>query len=123
MLVVEDEGMIRMMLACDLEDAGFTVIEASNADVAIAKMIERSDIAVVVTDVRMPGSIDGLGLAAWMCEHAPSVPIVITSAFVAGPNMAAINPAIARIIFKPYRPHEVTTWVQELISRSADPPN
>ena len=115
-LVVEDEGMIRIVLASELEDAGFVVIEARNADVAMAIITDRSDIAVVVTDIRMPGSIDGLGLVAWMRERAPSVPIVITSAFAELPDIAAINPAITQIVAKPYALQEVVTCVREVSS-------
>ena len=122
-LVVEDEAMIRMTLVCELEDAGFVVIEAKNADVAMAMLTDRSDIVVVVTDVRMPGSIDGFGLAAWMREHAASVPIIITAGFAELPDIAAINPAIARIVAKPYRSQEVAVWVREVSSRAATPPN
>ena len=122
-LVVEDEAMIRMTLVCELEDAGFVVIEAKNADVAMAMITDRSDIVVVVTDVRMPGSVDGLGLAAWMREHAASTPIVITSALAELPDIAVINPAIARIVAKPYRSQEVAAWVREVSSRAATPPN
>lgn len=122
-LVVEDEAMIRMTLVCELEDAGFVVIGAKNADVAMAIITDRSDIVVVVTDVRMPGSVDGFGLAAWMREHAASVPIVITSGLAELPDIAAINPAIARIVAKPYRSQEVAAWVRELSSRAVTPPN
>ena len=122
-LVVEDEAMIRMTLVCELEDAGFVVIEAKNADVAMAMLTDRSDIVVVVTDVRMPGSVDGLGLAAWMREHAASTPIVITSALAELPDIAVINPAIARIVAKPYRSQEVAAWVREVSSRAATPLN
>ena len=122
-LVVEDEAMIRMTLVCELEDAGFVVIEAKNADVAMAMITDRSDIVVVVTDVRMPGSVDGLGLAAWMREHAASTPIVITSALAELPDIAVINPAIAQIVAKPYRSQEVAAWVREVSSRAATPLN
>ena len=122
-LVVEDEGMTRMVLASELENAGFVVIEAKNADVAMAVITDRSDIAVVVTDIRMPGSVDGLGLAAWMREHVPSVPIIITAAVAELPDTAAINPAIARIVDKPYEPQEVATWVGDVSSRAVTPPN
>ena len=115
-LVVEDEAMIRMTLVWELEDAGFVVLEAKNADVAMAMLTDRSDIVVVVTDVRMPGSVDGLGLAAWMREHAASTPIVITSALAELPDIAVINPAIARIVAKPYSSQEVAAWVREVSS-------
>ena len=122
-LVVEDEAMIRMTLVCELEDAGFVVIEAKNADVAMAMITDRSDIVVVVTDVRMPGSVDGFGLAAWMREHAASTPIIVTSALAELPDIAVINPAIARIVAKPYRSQEVAAWVREVSSRAATPLN
>ena len=122
-LVVEDEAIIRMSLVWELEDAGFVVIEAKNADVAMAMLTDRSDIVVVVTDVRMPGSVDGFGLAAWMREHAASTPIIVTSALAELPDIAAINPAIARIVAKPYRSQEVAVWVREVSSRAVTPPN
>lgn len=122
-LVVEDDGLIRMVLASELEDAGFVVIEAKDADVAMATIADRSDIAVVVTDVRMPGSVDGLGLAAWMREHVPSVPIIIAAAFAEFPDIAAINPAIARVVAKPYNSQDVATYVREVSSRAGTSPN
>ncbi len=54
-LVVGDEAVIRAILAEELEDAGFTVVEADSADAAVAAFAGRSDIGVVVTNVRMPG--------------------------------------------------------------------
>lgn len=116
-LVVEDDGLIRMVLAGELEDAGFAVIEAKDADVAMAMITDRPDIAVVVTDVRMPGSIDGLGLAAWMREHVPSVPIIVATGHAEFPEIATINPAISRVIAKPYRSQDVAMLVRELSSR------
>ncbi len=65
-LVVEDEAIIRMLLIDELEDAGFVVMEAEGADAAVVILSNGATIGVVVTDVRMPGSMDGLGLAAWM---------------------------------------------------------
>ncbi len=113
-LVVEDESMIRMGLTCLLEDSGYRVVEAENADVALLKLAEQRDIQAVITDLRMPGSIDGLGLAAWMREHRPKVPIVITSGFGTLPDLAAINPAIARVVTKPYRAQEASSWLRDL---------
>ena len=71
----------------------------------------------------MPGSVDAPGLAAWMGEHAASVPIVITATLAELPDIAAINPAMARIVAKPYRPQEVAERVREVSSRAVTPPN
>ncbi len=113
-LVVEDEALIRMLLVEELEGAGFCVIEAENADAAMAILSNRSDIAFVLTDIRMPGSIDGVGLASWMREQTPSVRIIVTSGFATPPDFNAINPAIARIVAKPYRPQDAANWLRDL---------
>lgn len=118
-LVVEDEAVIRTILAEVLEDAGLVVVEADGADAAIAAFAGRSDISVVVTDVRMPGSMDGLGLARWMREHAPAVPIVITSGFAQQSDAAAINPAIVRVVAKPYVSRSVADWVAALAGQAS----
>jgi CheY-like chemotaxis protein len=62
-LVVEDDFLIRMHAAEMIEEAGFEVVEASNADEAVAILEGRPNIAVVFTDIQMPGSMDGLKLA------------------------------------------------------------
>jgi DNA-binding NtrC family response regulator len=113
-LVVEDEALIRMLLVDELEIAGFTVIEAENADEAIKALDDRHDVAVVATDVRMPGTIDGLGLAAWMRNHHAGVPIIIMSGFATTPDTEAINPAIVRVVAKPYRAREVANWLRAM---------
>lgn len=116
-LVVEDEAMIRMMLVDELEDAGFSVIEAENADAAMASLNSDLNISAVVTDVRMPGSIDGFGLAMWMQEHRPSMPIIITSGFSTPPDIASINPLVARIVGKPYRPQDVARCLNDMVAQ------
>jgi len=83
-LVVEDEPMQRMMAVDLVEEAGFDVVEASNADEALIILEERSDIRIVFTDVDMPGSLDGLKLAAVIRDRWPPIEIVITSGKAAG---------------------------------------
>ena len=63
-LIVEDEVLIRLGAADMLVDAGFDVAEANNADEAIQILETRPDITLVFTDIQMPGSMDGLKLAA-----------------------------------------------------------
>src|ERR1700753_1511065 len=63
-LIVEDEFLIRMQAVEMVSAAGFDVVEAESADEAILILERRSDIAVVFTDINMPGSMDGLRLAA-----------------------------------------------------------
>src|ERR1700693_4374987 len=81
-LVVEDEFLIRINAAEMIEEAGFEVLEASNADEAVAILEARLDIAVVFTDIQMPGSMDGLKLARAVRDRWPPIHIVATSGFV-----------------------------------------
>jgi CheY-like chemotaxis protein len=81
-LVVEDEVLIRMSIADSLEEAGFTVYEAANADQAIKLLEVHQDIRVLFTDIDMPGSMDGLRLAEAVRNRWPPVKIIITSGHV-----------------------------------------
>jgi CheY-like chemotaxis protein len=65
-----------------IEEAEFDVIEASNADEAIAILEARPDITVLFTDIQMPGSMDGLKLAAAVKGRWPPIKIVATSGLV-----------------------------------------
>ena len=81
-LVVEDDFLIRMNAAEMIADAGFDVIEAASADEAIVILEDRLDITVVFTDIQMPGSMDGLKLAAAIRGRWPPIKIVATSGLV-----------------------------------------
>ena len=105
-LVVEDEALIRMMLTDALEDSGFTVREAGTADRAIEILGKGEAIDFVVTDVRMPGRVDGIGLVAWMREHRNTTPVVVTSGYVTEAEAKAANPD-AVVVAKPSSPSAI----------------
>jgi CheY-like chemotaxis protein len=78
-LVVEDETFVRMDVVEMLRVAGFDVLEAANADEAIGMLERSTDIRLVVTDIDMPGSMNGLKLAAAVRDRWPPVSIIATS--------------------------------------------
>ena len=78
-LIVEDEFLLRMSAVAMIEDAGFEVLEAGDADEAITMLESRSDIRLVFTDIQMPGSMDGLKLAAAVKGRWPPIKIIATS--------------------------------------------
>jgi len=78
-LVVEDEPLLRMMAVDLVESAGFVAVEAANADEAVQILETRTDIRIVFTDIDMPGSIDGMMLAAAVRDRWPPIEIIITS--------------------------------------------
>ena len=79
-LIVEDELLIRIEFADYLRSCGFKVLEARHAREAILT-IEGSGILIdlVFSDVQMPGSIDGFGLAKWIRKNRPGLPVILTS--------------------------------------------
>jgi CheY-like chemotaxis protein len=99
-LVVEDEPFVRLDAIDMLTNAGFRVIDAASADEAIAILEVRRDIRVVVTDIQMPGSMDGLKLAAMIRDRWPPIALIVTSGrIVLEPHDL---PERGRFLQKPY---------------------
>lgn len=79
-LVVEDDALIRMDAAAILEDAGYRVLEAGGSDEALAVLADHcTEIDVLFTDVDMPGSINGFGLAREAARFWPHMNILVAS--------------------------------------------
>jgi CheY-like chemotaxis protein len=76
LLVVEDEVLVRMMLAEELRDAGFPALEAAHADEAIDMLRHVPDIKLMISDIRMPGSMDGIALARLARSEHPDIKII-----------------------------------------------
>src|SRR6266705_2766353 len=104
-LIVEDDYLLRLDAADMIGAAGFDVVEAANADEAIAILESRNDITVVFTDVQMPGSMDGLKLARAIRGRWPPIKIVATSGHLRVGEMDL--PEGGRFLPKPYSPTEV----------------
>jgi CheY-like chemotaxis protein len=81
--VVEDEVLVRMMIAQELRIAGFLVVETANPVEALEVLAKRDDIAVVFTDVRMRGPVDGIAFARRLRSQSRDLKIVLTSGHLA----------------------------------------
>ena len=112
-LVVEDEVLIRMFAVDVIRDAGFEVVEAADADEAIAVLESRNDIEVVFTDIHMPGPMDGMRLAAAIRNRWPPVKIIATSGRT--DNFEKHLPAEGRFIPKPYDAQQVGRAIREIV--------
>ena len=111
-LVVEDEFLLRMDAVDMVQAAGFDVVEAANADQAIEILEARKDIAVVFTDIQMPGSMDGLKLARAVRGRWPPIKIVTTSGHV---DIRETDlPEGGRFVPKPYSPMQIKSLLREL---------
>jgi CheY-like chemotaxis protein len=111
-LIVEDEFLLRMGAVDIIAAAGYEVIEAADADEAIEILESRSDIAVIFTDVQLPGSMDGLKLARAVRGRWPPIKIVATSGQVQVRETDL--PEGGRFLAKPYSPVQVTGVLREL---------
>jgi CheY-like chemotaxis protein len=111
-LLVEDEPLVRMLGMDVLEEAGFEVVEAANADEALSHLQARPDVQVLFTDIDMPGKLDGLDLARAVHKHWPEIGLLIASGKVR-PSAEEI-PDSGRFLPKPYELGAVVRIVREL---------
>ena len=110
-VVVEDEPLIRWMISDELRDLGFNVSEFSTADDAWGYILSGSRVDVVFTDIRLPGTLNGLELAHLIEAEAMHVKaVVITSSHL--PQDACSFKG--RFIAKPYNHPAVATLLMEL---------
>jgi two-component sensor histidine kinase/CheY-like chemotaxis protein len=116
-LVVEDEMVLRMRAVDIVEDAGFTPVEAVNADEAIAILESRSDIDLLFTDIQMPGSMDGLKLAHAVHARWPSIKIILVSGQVKPSD--AERPADSRFFGKPLGIGQMIHVLQAMMGEGA----
>lgn len=116
-LVVEDEMLLRMRAVNMVEDAGFTAVEAINADDAIAVLESRSDIELLFTDIQMPGSMDGLKLAYAVHERWPLIKIILVSGQL---KLADDDrPADSRFFGKPLDGKQLIGEMQDMMGKGA----
>ena len=116
-LVVEDEMVLRMRAVDIVEDAGFTAVEAVNADEALSILESRSDISLLFSDIQMPGSMDGLKLAHAVHDRWPSIKIILVSGQVKLSD--ADKPADSRFFGKPLEVKQMIAELQEMVGTGA----
>jgi two-component system, response regulator PdtaR len=98
-LVAEDEVLVRHDIAEYLRSHGFNVVEANSAAEAIQVLRVTLEVAAVFTDIRMPGTVDGVGLARYVQNHHPHIPVLITSGHIPAGELPK---DLGRLIDKPY---------------------
>ena len=115
-LIVEDEPLVRSIVADALKEEGFRVIEAANVAEALVALEAQPDISVVLTDVEMPPGARGYDLATVAHQRWPHIRFVITSGRV-WPN-ADDMPATAVFLPKPWTSESLVDHVWEAVERA-----
>jgi DNA-binding NtrC family response regulator len=108
-LIVEDEFLVNWSIAEELRLQGCETISAFNADEAVEILQSRSDIEVVFTDIDMPGSMDGLRLAAAIRNRWPPIQVIVTSGKIAPTAL----PHQVSFLPKPFTVQDVVQKVEE----------
>jgi two-component system, response regulator PdtaR len=99
-LVIDDDPVVRMFVCEALSEHGFHPLAASSADEGLSILHNRGDVGLVLTDVVMPGTLDGLGLVLEIRRRWPRLGIVVASGRIPGP--AAANATATVFLEKPF---------------------
>lgn len=123
-LFVEDEVLIRLMVVEELEREGFAVHAAEDAQQAIALLQKPPEpFTLLVTDIHMPGDLNGLDVAHRMRSQHPEIPIVYTTGRPDALDGFARLEAKEALLLKPYEPAELVIMVRRLLDISDGTPN
>ncbi len=118
-LIVENEAVVRIELAERLARAGLIVLDAGDADEAIALLDLHPDIQILLTDIKMPGSMDGLRLAHHVRHRWPPVKIIVMSGLAE--TQLSDLPLDSIFLAKPYAPDDLTAALARVMG-GAEPP-
>jgi CheY-like chemotaxis protein len=115
-LVVEDEVLVRMVIADYLRECGYRVIEAGSAEEAITVLTSPEPVEIVFSDVQMPGEMDGFGLATWIRRNQPWLKVLLTSGNARAATTAGDLCEEGPLEQKPYHPQTILTRIQQLLA-------
>jgi CheY-like chemotaxis protein len=116
-LVVEDEALIRMSTVEAVESAGFDVLEAATGEQALDLLAKGHPISIVITDIEMPGPVDGFELAECVHEYWPAVRVVFLSGRIGGYDRWI--GAEDGLLYKPVFPEQITETLREIEAKPA----
>jgi CheY-like chemotaxis protein len=115
-LVVEDEVLVRMVIADYLRECGYRVIEAGSAAEAITVLTSPEPVDIVFSDIQMPGEMDGFGLATWIRRNQPWLKVLLTSGNARAATTAGDLCEEGPLEQKPYHPQTILTRIQQLLA-------
>jgi CheY-like chemotaxis protein len=116
-LIVEDEILVRLSISAYLRECGFRVIEAMNEDEAIIVLSEPDmKIDTVLSDVEMPGTMDGFGLSQWMRANTPDIPIILAGSPARAADAAGDLCESGPMLAKPYEPKILLDQIRRILA-------
>ena len=113
MLLIEDKASVRLVLSEALTDAGYAVAEVAGGDDALA-LIGAQHFDVLLTDIRVPGRLDGFALAAEARTGRPNLPVIYMTGWPEIRGRAAVLGGRDAVLRKPFGAREVISAIQQL---------
>jgi two-component system, response regulator PdtaR len=114
-LVVEDEALIRVLIAEELRLEGFSVIEADRADDALTYIKAGEQVDLVFSDIRTPGSLNGLQLAETLREKYPDIPVILMSGNPPPRHVGIVEAFVP----KPYDVTQTTALMSSILAQKS----
>jgi CheY-like chemotaxis protein len=116
-LVVEDEVLVRYVISDYLRECGYKVIEAANADEALAVLQKASvRVDIILSNVQLPGAIDGFALARWVRANQSAVGVILAGTISRAADAAAELCEEGPMLAKPYEPQAVVDRIKRLLA-------
>ena len=117
-LIVEDEPLVRMSISGALLQAGFEVLASSNGAEALEVLAVRPDVLAVVTDIVMPGAVDGFELARKVQHRWPDIGIIVVSGQMEPPKTHC--PKGVLFLSKPFKASTLLRLLRDITARTGD---
>jgi CheY-like chemotaxis protein len=117
-LAVEDNGALRRIVARQLTELGYHVLEAENAVAALA-LLEKQPVDLLFTDVIMPGELSGLQLVRFASARWPHLRVVLTSGFPGAKLGGSVGTTTTRLLSKPYRKADLARELRAALETNA----
>jgi CheY-like chemotaxis protein len=123
-LIVDDEPLIRMALSDFLQECGFKTLEAADAAEAV-QMVNSYAVVLdlVMTDIRMPGTMDGFGLAQWIRQNRPQLPVILCSGDARKADAAEQLCAGEPFLAKPYDFKVLIAQIRQTLDKARQSPH
>jgi CheY-like chemotaxis protein len=119
-LVVEDEPLIQLITSEALNESGYRVLVAGDADEAIGILTRDDSVRLLFTDIVMPGTLDGFGLADWAKSVRPDLKVLYTSGYSWAAAQAHGGCVHGHMLRKPYRSGELQRAVRSALCEAAE---
>jgi two-component system, response regulator PdtaR len=115
-LVAEDVALVRLNLVQQLEDTGFRVLEAHDAKAAVALVEAGEPVRIVLTDLNMPGAMDGLALLRWLKSNHPQIIRAVATALADTPSTEEVS-SPDLVFSKPFDPLGISQKLWDALAR------